>query len=105
MKANELEYIDLYLVHGPPGGPRLRKESWDEVVRAYQAGDGLKSIGVSNFGLRHMEEMRTAWGTADDSVLKDEMAWAGVKPSINQIDVHRAYNPNPRIVVVTAGTP
>ena len=39
-----------------------------------------------------MEEIRTAWGTADESVLAEENAWAGVKPSINQIDVHREFN-------------
>ncbi|KAF8308025.1 aldo-keto reductase [Clavulina sp. PMI_390] len=83
-KAHGLEYIDLYLVHGPPGGPQMRKESWEEVVRAHKAGEGLVSIGVSNFGPRHMEEIRTAWGEAGNG--KEE--WLGAKPVVNQVDVH-----------------
>lgn len=86
----QLGYIDLYLIHGPPGGPQMRKESWEEVVQAHKDGK-LKSIGISNYGVRHMEEIRTAWGEASEEVLKDDTKWEGVKPSVNQIDVHRKW--------------
>ncbi|KAF9516673.1 hypothetical protein BS47DRAFT_1371644 [Hydnum rufescens UP504] len=85
LKESGLDCIDLYLIHGPLGGPRARLESWEEIVKARDEGI-LRSIGVSNFGLKHLEEMRTAWETARTDGPGAE--WAGVKPSVNQMDVH-----------------
>jgi diketogulonate reductase-like aldo/keto reductase len=87
LKESGLDYIDLYLIHGPLGGPQARRESWEEVVKARDEGI-LRHIGVSNFGLRHLEEMKTAWGTASNT---ERLEWAGQKPSVNQVDVHRMY--------------
>jgi diketogulonate reductase-like aldo/keto reductase len=86
LKESGLDYIDLYLIHGPLGGPQARLESWEEIVKARDEGI-LHSIGVSNFGLMHLEEMRTAWGATRTEGPGTE--WAGVKPSVNQVDVHR----------------
>ncbi|KAI0041719.1 aldo-keto reductase [Auriscalpium vulgare] len=84
LAASGLDYIDLYLIHGPPGGPARRRESWAELVRAQK--DGLlRSIGVSNFGVRHLEEMRVGW--EQGGVVGDD-EWVGVKPSVNQVDLH-----------------
>ncbi|KAF7977140.1 hypothetical protein HWV62_4545 [Athelia sp. TMB] len=51
-----LGYIDLYLIHGPIGGPKARKESWQAVCDAHAEGK-LKSIGISTYGVGHMQEM------------------------------------------------
>jgi diketogulonate reductase-like aldo/keto reductase len=51
-----LGYIDLYLIHGPIGGPKARLDSWKAIVEGQKEGK-LKSIGVSNFGIRHMKEL------------------------------------------------
>jgi len=67
-----LEYIDLYLLHSPIGGPQARKDSWKAVCDVQQTGQ-LKSIGVSNFGIRHLTEM------VDGNV---------PLPVVNQIDLH-----------------
>jgi diketogulonate reductase-like aldo/keto reductase len=56
IKECGLDYIDLYLIHGPIGGPKARRESWKAICEAQEEGK-LKSIGISNFGIRHMEEM------------------------------------------------
>ncbi|KAN0064694.1 hypothetical protein ACQY0O_002324 [Thecaphora frezii] len=51
-----LGYIDLYLVHSPYGGRERRLESWKAMEEAKDAGL-LKSVGVSNYGARHIEEL------------------------------------------------
>jgi diketogulonate reductase-like aldo/keto reductase len=66
-----LQYIDLILIHSPYGGPKARKESWEALLRAQQKG-WTKSIGVSNYGVKHLQEMLDQ----------------GYKPVVNQVDLH-----------------
>ncbi|KAH8057457.1 oxidoreductase [Aureococcus anophagefferens] len=48
---------DLYLIHGPfSGGPETRLAQWRACVDCKKEGV-VKSIGVSNFGVRHLEEL------------------------------------------------
>lgn len=51
-----LGYIDLYLIHGPIGGPQARKESWQSICDAQKEGI-LKSTGISTYGVGHLQEM------------------------------------------------
>jgi hypothetical protein len=51
-----LDYINLYLIHGPWGGPDARRQAWEACVAAQKAGK-VKSIGISTFGMRHMQEL------------------------------------------------
>ncbi|KAG8533634.1 uncharacterized protein KY384_001375 [Bacidia gigantensis] len=51
-----LDYIDLYLVHAPYGGPQNRRGTWRALVEAQQAGK-IRSIGVSNYGVHHLNEL------------------------------------------------
>ncbi|MDB5097129.1 MAG: 2,5-didehydrogluconate reductase [Cyanobacteria bacterium RYN_339] len=62
--------IDLYLIHYPV--PRLRLESWRALIQLRERGVA-RSIGVSNFTVRHLQEL-----------IKD----SGVVPAVNQVEFH-----------------
>lgn len=68
-----LDYVDLYLIHGPEGGPDVRAASWEGCCMAKDAGL-VKSIGVSNFGVKHLEDL-----------LARKPKYV---PTINQVDLH-----------------
>eukprot|EP01041_Mallomonas_annulata_P007103 gene7103-14448_t len=65
------QYIDLLLLHAP-GEPGLRAETW-RALEDLQVSGVLKSIGVSNFGIPHLEKLAET---------------AKIPPSINQIELH-----------------
>ncbi|KAH0846464.1 putative oxidoreductase [Fonsecaea pedrosoi] len=50
-------YVDLFLIHSPNAGSSKRKEMWQALEKLYEKGRA-KSIGVSNFGVGHIEEMK-----------------------------------------------
>lgn len=66
----QTSYVDLLLLHFPVTG--LRKSSWLELERI-QAEGGAKSIGVSNFTIRHLEQMKS---------------YASIMPAVNQVELH-----------------
>lgn len=73
------EYVDLFLVHTPYGGPNAkenRKEMWLALERAYEEGKA-RAIGVSNYKVEHLEEMR-----------EYAKVWP---PHVNQIQVSRVH--------------
>lgn len=51
-------YVDQFLIHSPNAGPKVRKELWQALERLYDEGRA-KSIGVSNFGIGHIQELKT----------------------------------------------
>jgi 2,5-diketo-D-gluconate reductase A len=53
-----LDYLDLYLIHSPHGGAQ-RLAQWEGLLALQQAGK-VRSIGVSNYGRDHLEEIRSA---------------------------------------------
>src|SRR5699024_644933 len=65
-----LDYIDLYLIHWPAPGCYL--STWKEMEKILSSGRAL-SIGVSNFEIRHLEELRRV---------------SGIVPAVNQIECH-----------------
>jgi diketogulonate reductase-like aldo/keto reductase len=68
------DYIDLYMIHFPL--LRLRRESWRALARLMEEGR-CRAIGVSNFTIRHLEEI---------------IAETGVVPAVNQIEINPFLN-------------
>ena len=65
-------YVDLFLIHSPNAGAEKRKIMWQALEKLQELGK-TKSIGVSNFGIKHIEELKeyaTVW-----------------PPHVNQIEV------------------
>ncbi|KAE9375067.1 Aldo/keto reductase [Stipitochalara longipes BDJ] len=73
LQRSGLEYLDLYLLHSPYGGKEKRRECWRAVADAIEEGV-VRSGGVSNFGVRHLQELL-------DSKPR-------IIPAVNQIEVH-----------------
>jgi len=68
-----LDYVDLFLIHSPVSGLEARKEVWAALEQLQKDGK-TKSIGVSNFGVHHLEELK---------------GYATVfPPAVNQIELH-----------------
>lgn len=66
----KVSYVDLYLIHWPVPGCYL--STWKELESILDSGRAL-SIGVSNFDIRHLEELRKI---------------SGIIPAVNQIECH-----------------
>jgi diketogulonate reductase-like aldo/keto reductase len=83
LKKTGLEYIDLYLLHAPFGGRDGRLGAWRALAEAVEAGK-VRSIGVSNYGVHHLEEL-------EEYIKKEEAVKgkgkAGVL-SVNQVELH-----------------
>lgn len=50
-------YVDLFLIHTASGGSAARKEMWIALERLLAEGK-TRAIGVSNYGVGHIEEMK-----------------------------------------------
>ena len=51
-------YVDLFMIHSPSRGHEKVQEMWQALERLYAEGRA-KSIGVSNFGIKHIEGMKS----------------------------------------------
>ncbi|KZV67874.1 Aldo/keto reductase [Peniophora sp. CONT] len=68
----DLGYIDLYLIHSPHGGKEHRLKTWKALIECKASGI-LHDVGVSNYNVKHIEEIREA----------------GLEmPAVNEIELH-----------------
>jgi diketogulonate reductase-like aldo/keto reductase len=66
LKRLGVEFVDLYIIHWPQGGPTW---AWDGMQRAHERGHA-RSIGVSNFSVEEIDEL---------------LAVADAPPTVNQV--------------------
>ncbi|KAF2801663.1 Aldo/keto reductase [Mytilinidion resinicola] len=83
LSVTGLDYIDLYLIHAPYGGKEARIGAWRALVEGVKAGK-IRSIGVSNYGVHHLEELE-GWIKETDG---KEGQGAGGVLSVNQVELH-----------------
>jgi methylglyoxal/glyoxal reductase len=69
LRKLNLDYVDLYLIHYPV---RERQQSW-RALEALRAEGKARSIGVSNFTIRHLREL---------------LAETKTVPVVNQVEFH-----------------
>ncbi|XP_058450039.1 glyoxal reductase-like [Malaya genurostris] len=81
----QTEYIDLFLIHWPgvnglqvshPDNVPYRKKAWKVLCKLHHEGK-CRSIGVSNYTVKHIREL-----------LED---CNGVRPAVNQVEWHPHY--------------
>ncbi|EQD76579.1 prostaglandin f2-alpha synthase, partial [mine drainage metagenome] len=74
-----LGYVDLYLIHWPTApSPEARAESWRALERLKAEGQ-CRAVGVSNYTVRHLEELRAA---------------SDLVPAVDQVEMHPfVYDP------------
>ncbi|EGN99599.1 hypothetical protein SERLA73DRAFT_52555 [Serpula lacrymans var. lacrymans S7.3] len=66
------DYIDLFLIHDPMSGTEKRLATYKALLECQKAGK-IRSVGVSNYGVKHLEEIKNA----------------GLElPTVNQIELH-----------------
>lgn len=73
-RASKIGYIDLILMHSPRSNTEKRHGSWKALQEAVDS-KLVKNIGVSNYGIPHLEEL----------LAFDDLKY---KPVVNQIEVH-----------------
>lgn len=70
-------HVDLFLIHSAQGGRQVRQEMWLALERLFEEGRA-RAIGVSNFGIEEIEELRGAG-----------KVWP---PHVNQIEVFKLFS-------------
>ncbi len=70
LRRLQTDHVDLLLLHFPV--TFLRKKTWQAAEEIQEAG-GAKAIGVSNYTVRHLEEMKD---------------YARTMPAVNQVELH-----------------
>lgn len=85
LKALDLEYIDLYLMHWPqavvdgktlpPDAHPTIHDTWAEMVKLLGTGK-VRALGVSNFGVPLLEAL---------------LATTKVVPAVNQVELHPVF--------------
>ncbi|TIA93392.1 hypothetical protein E3P99_00163 [Wallemia hederae] len=73
LKEAKLDYWDLVLIHSPESGSKIRMKAYEELSTLVDEGK-IRSLGVSNYGKHHIDELLASNPRH--------------KPVVNQIEIH-----------------
>lgn len=75
LRRLKTDYLDLYLIHWPGQDKARRLKTWEALLELKSQGK-VKSVGVSNFKIHHLDEIMAAFGEA---------------PVVDQVEMHPFY--------------
>ncbi|KAJ5731799.1 glycerol dehydrogenase Gcy1 [Penicillium malachiteum] len=107
LRALQTDYVDLYLIHWPcstdPNDQTKIIPDWDYIntwveMQKLPATGKVKAIGVSNFGITHLERLLNHPSTRRYSKSPGlQLTLDQIVPAVNQIELH-PNNPSPKLV-------
>ena len=68
----KLDYVDLYLIHWPGLNPDRMLKTWEALLELQRRGL-IRTVGVSNFKIHHLERVIAAFG---------------IVPAVDQVELH-----------------
>jgi 2,5-diketo-D-gluconate reductase A len=84
LAALALDYVDLWLIHWPPGG-RARPDVWERFIEA-QADRLVRAIGVSNYSVDQLDELIAA---SERAPAVNQVEWSPPLYDARTLDEHR----------------
>jgi 2,5-diketo-D-gluconate reductase A len=84
LAALGLGYVDLWLIHWPPGG-RARPDVWEQLLELRSEGLA-REVGVSNYSVAQLDELERATGHAP---AVNQIEWSPALFDSDVLDAHR----------------
>ena len=85
LDALRFEYVDLWLIHWPPAGG-ARPDVWERMLEL-QAEGLARDVGVSNYGIRQIDELARATGRLP---AVNQVEWGPALFDRDVLEAHRA---------------
>ena len=84
LDALGFEYVDLWLIHWPPGG--ARPDVWERMLEL-QAEDLAREVGVSNYSVRQIDELERVTGRLP---AVNQIEWSPALFDRDVLEAHRS---------------
>jgi diketogulonate reductase-like aldo/keto reductase len=85
LDALGFEYVDLWLIHWPPGG-EARPDVWEQLLEL-QAEGLAREVGVSNYSVRQIDELERATNRLP---AVNQIEWSPARFDRDVLDAHRS---------------